>query len=147
MQPWFENIGKRQVRSPKVYVQDVGLLHALPDLETHHDLMGHPKAGASWEGFVIDQVLSLLRSQDAYFWRTHQGAELDLLVPHRGKRYGFEMKLSDAPTSTKSMAIALQDLKLDRLFVVYPGRESYRLGDRLEVPSIGALPERLAKIR
>lgn len=147
LQPWFENIGKRQVRSPKVYVQDSGLLHALLDLETHEDLMGHPKAGASWEGFVIDQVLSLLRASDAYFWRTHQGAELDLLLSRRGKRYGFEMKLSDAPTPTKSMTIALQDLKLERLFVVYPGAESYPLGEHVEVVSIGSLPERLARIR
>jgi predicted AAA+ superfamily ATPase len=147
LQPWFENMGKRQVRSPKVYVQDVGLLHALLDLETHADLMGHPKAGASWEGFVVDQVLSLVRARDVYFWRTHQGAELDLLVVHHGKRYGFEAKLSDAPTSTKSMAIALEDLKLERLFVVYPGRVPYPLGERQEVVPIEALPERLAKLR
>ena len=136
----------RQVRSPKVYIRDVGLLHSLLDVETHRQLMGHPKSGASWEGFVIEQVLSLLRTREAYFWRTQQGAELDLLVTHRGKPIGFEMKLSDAPTITKSMRIALQDSKLARLFVVYPGPQSYPLGDKIQVLSILDLAEHLAAL-
>jgi uncharacterized protein len=136
LQPWFENLGKRQIRSPKVYVWDAGLLHALLDLEGYTQLMGHPKAGASWEGFAIEQVVTLLRAREAYFWGTHQGAELDLLVMHKGKRYGFEMKLADAPVATKSMHIALADLKLDRLLVVYPGKSSYRLDDKIQVVSI-----------
>jgi len=146
LQPWFENTGKRQVKAPKVYVQDAGLLHALLDLQTHEQLMGHPKAGASWEGFVLNQVLSILGERDAYFWRTHEGAELDLLVMRGGKRYGFEIKLSDAPTLTKSMHIALADLGLTRLFVVYPGAESYSLHDRIDVVSISDLTECVEKL-
>lgn len=147
LQPWFENLGKRQLRSPKVYVQDAGLLHALLDIESHERLMGHPKAGASWEGFVIEQALTQLRAREAYFWGTHQGAELDLMVTRGGKRYGFEVKLSDAPTATKSMHIALKDLGLARLFVVYPGGESYRLDRRIEVVSILDLSAKLSTLR
>jgi uncharacterized protein len=146
LQPWFENTGKRQVKSPKVYVQDSGLLHALLQIETEDQLMGHPKAGASWEGFVISQVLSLLDAPTGYFWRTHQGAELDLLVMRGGKRYGFEIKLSDAPTATKSMRIALEDVRLTHLFVVYPGSISYALDERIEVVSIADLGARLKKL-
>lgn len=147
LQPWFENMGKRQLRSPKVYVRDTGLLHALLDLETHHQLTGHPKAGASWEGFVIEQVLTLLGVREAYFWGTHQGAELDLFVMRGGKRYGFEMKMSDAPTVSKSMRIAIDDLKLNRLFVLYPGRQSYSLDRDIEVLSILDMPSRLADLK
>jgi len=147
LQPWFENLGKRQIRSPKIYIQDAGLLHALLDLENYDQLMGHPKAGASWEGFAIDQVLTILRARDAYFWGTHQGAELDLMITRGGKRYGFEMKMSDAPTATKSMRIALADLRLERLFVIYPGRDSYPLDQRTEVVSILDLPSRLAALK
>lgn len=144
--PWFENMGKRQVRSPKVYVRDPGLLHALLDLETHDRLMGHQKSGASWEGFAIEQVLALLGARDAYFWGTHQGAELDLLVMRGGRRYGFEMKLADAPTLTKSMRIATHDLGLSRLFVVCPGTQSYPLDETAEVVAIRDLPTRLARL-
>lgn len=143
LQPWFENLGKRQIRSPKIYVRDAGLLHALLELPTAHHLMGHPKAGASWEGFVIEQVLALLRARESYFWGTYQGAELDLLVMHQGKRYGFEMKLSDAPAVTRSMKIALADLRLARLFVVHPGRRSYPLDERIDAVAIEDLPARL----
>jgi len=138
--PWFENLGKRQIRSPKVYVRDSGLLHGLLGLATEGELGGHPKVGASWEGFVIEQILALLRTRDAYFWGTHQGAELDLLVMWKGKRYGFEIKLSDAPEATKSMRIALGDLKLERLFVVFPGRTAYSLGAGIEAVPIAKLP-------
>jgi predicted AAA+ superfamily ATPase len=146
LQPWFENLGKRQVRSPKIYIRDTGLLHALLELETHDALRGHTKAGASWESFAIEQVLSVLRAPEAYFWSTHQGAELDLMLVRGGKRYGFEMKLGDAPTVTKSMRIALDDLGLTRLMVVYPGRESYPLDQRIEVVSILDLPSRLHRL-
>ncbi len=142
--PWLENMGKRQVRHPKVYVQDPGLLLALLGIETVDALMGHPKAGASWEGFVIEQVLSLLQTRDAYFWGTHQGAELDLLVMRGGKRFGFEMKMTDAPSMTKSMHVAMQDLGLERLFVVHPGKTSWPMGERTESVSILDLPKRLA---
>jgi predicted AAA+ superfamily ATPase len=147
LEPWFENLGKRQLRSPKVYIRDNGLLHALLDLGTHDELMGHPKAGASWESFAIEQVLAVLRPPEAYFWGTHQGAELDLMVMRGGKRYGFEMKLGDAPTTTKSMRIAINDLHLTRLTVVYPGRESYPLDERIEVVSILDLPSRLGRLK
>ncbi|MGQ0505033.1 MAG: ATP-binding protein [Myxococcaceae bacterium] len=146
LQPWFENMGKRQVRSPKIYIQDSGLLHALLDLTKVHDLLGHPKVGASWEGFVIQQILSLLRTRNAYFWSTHQGAELDLMVPWRGKRFGFEMKLTDAPAVSKSMRVAVHDLALERLFVVFPGPRSFALEDRVEALAIGDLRNRLAKL-
>jgi predicted AAA+ superfamily ATPase len=141
--PWYENIGKRQVRSPKIYVRDIGLLHALLDIQSYDQLLGHPKVGASWEGFAIEQVLSLVRPADAFFWSTHQGAELDLMVMRGGKRYGFEMKISDAPTITKSMTIAMQDLGLARLYVVYPGAKSYPLDAKTEVVAIRDLPARV----
>ncbi len=144
--PWFENLGKRQIKSPKVYVRDTGLLHALLGIEKHDQVMGHPKAGASWEGFVIEQVITLLGSRDAYFWGTHQGAELDLLIMHGGKRVGFEVKMSDAPTMTKSMTIAIEDLGLERLLVIYPGTQSWPMGDHAEVVSILDLPRRLARL-
>jgi hypothetical protein len=136
-------MGKRQIRSPKIYVRDSGLLHALLDLQTREQLMGHPKAGASWEGFAAEQVLAMLPAQDAYFWGTHQGAELDLLLMHGGKRFGFEMKLSDAPSVTKSMRIACADLRLARLFVVHAGRESFDLDSQIEALSLVDLPTRL----
>lgn len=134
--PWFENIAKRQVKSPKIYVRDSGLLHALLSLRTRKHLMEHPKYGASWEGFAIEQVLSLARASDACFWATHAGAELDLLVVRDGERVGFEMKCSDAPAATKSMRIAIDELGLRRLFIVYPGPRSYRLAPRIEVVAI-----------
>lgn len=138
--PWFENIAKRQVKSPKIYVRDSGLLHALLSLRTRKHLMEHPKYGASWEGFAVEQVLSLARPPEAYFWATHAGAELDLLVLRDGERLGFEMKCADAPTVTKSMTIAIEELGLRRLFVLYPGTKSYRLTSKVEVVSIVHLP-------
>lgn len=141
--PWFENIGKRQVKAPKVYVRDSGLAHALLALDSFEALEGHPKLGASWEGFAIEQVLRFTGEHDAYFWGTHAGAELDLMVMLHGRRYGFEFKYSDAPTLTKSMHIAMQDLKLERLFVVYPGTTAYTLGDKVEVLPIKQLPTQI----
>ena len=141
--PWFENLGKRQVKAPKVYLRDSGMLHALLGLSTFASLESHPKLGASWEGFVIEQVLRRTGERDAYFWATPSGAELDLLVFVRGRRIGFEVKYSDAPRMTKSMAIAQHDLKLDRLLIVYPGEKSYVLRPGVEVVSIRDLDERL----
>lgn len=146
VQPWHENISKRQVKSPKVYVRDCGLLHALLGVRDGHELRGHPKCGASWEGFVIEQILSILRLPDAFFWRTQQGAELDLLVFTRGKRIGFEMKLADAPAFTRSMGIAIEDLGLDRLFVVHHGEKSWKLQAPVEVLSIRDLPALLDEL-
>ena len=124
---WFENLKKRQVKAPKVYLRDSGLLHALlqlPDLDT---VRGHPKLGASWEGFALEVILRIFTTRDAYSWATHSGAELDLLILTAGKRYGFEIKHSDAPKLTRSMRVALQDLGLDHLWIVYPGDVSYEL--------------------
>jgi hypothetical protein len=139
LQPWFENLGKRVVKSPKVYVRDSGLLHALLGIPDLAALQGHPKLGASWEGFVIEQILSWAGERNAYFWATHSRAELDLLVLAKGKRWGFEIKYQDAPTITKSMRIALQDLKLERLWVVYPGKTGYPMDDKIECVSLAEL--------
>jgi Domain of unknown function (DUF4143) len=138
--PWFENLKKRQLKAPKIYVRDSGLLHSLQDLESMLELAGHPKLGASWEGFVIEQVLACLDARSPTFWATHGGAELDLLVTVRGKRYGFECKYADAPGTTKSMRVALQDLGLTSLYVVYPGSERYQLDDRIEVLPAADIP-------
>jgi predicted AAA+ superfamily ATPase len=138
LQPWYENLGKRLIRSPKVYVRDSGLLHALLGLPSLAEVLGHPKVGASWEGFAIEEVLRRVEG-DPWFWATHQGAELDLLLLRRGDRLGFEFKRTDAPRLTKSMRIAQQNLRLDRLFVVYPGSQRYALGDDIEALPIGDL--------
>ena len=133
LQPWFENLGKRQVKAPKVYVRDSGLLHALFNLETLDAVLAHPKAGASWEGFLLEEVLKAAQPEQAYFWATHQGAELDLLMLKGSRRVGVEFKRADAPVLTPSMRIAMADLKLDALFVLYPGAKRYTLADRIEV--------------
>jgi len=133
LQPWFENIGKRQVKSPKVYVRDSGLLHSLLGLRSTAQQLAHPKLGASWEGFLLEQVLQLAQPDEAYFWATHQGAELDLLMFKHGRRVGVEFKRADAPRLTPSMRIALDDLRLDRLIVIYPGNKSYSLAANVEV--------------
>ena len=140
--PWFENLKKRQVKAPKTYVRDTGLLHSLLGIPGEDQLLGHPKVGASFEGFVVEQLLGALETRNAYYWATHAGAELDLFVLHGGKRYGFECKFTDAPGTTRSMRVALKDLKLDHLWVVYPGDEGYVLDDRisaLPVTEVGAL--------
>ncbi|MCB9872342.1 MAG: DUF4143 domain-containing protein [Planctomycetes bacterium] len=134
--PWFENVAKRQVKSPKVYVRDSGLLHTLLGMETRAALESHPKLGASWEGFALEQVLQRVGSSNAYFWATHGGAELDLMVTLDGKRYGIELKYGDAPRSTRSMRVAIHDLGLERVVIVHPGRESYRIDQRIEALSI-----------
>jgi predicted AAA+ superfamily ATPase len=145
--PWFENLGKRQVKSPKIYLRDSGLLHALLGIARFPELEAHPKLGASWEGFVIEEVLRITGDRQAYFWATQAGAELDLLVFWRGRRIGVEVKYGDAPGLTKSMAIAMTDLRLDHLFVVYPGQSSYRLNDKAEAVPLAGLPARLSAIR
>ena len=139
--PWFENLKKRQVRSPKVYVRDTGLLHALLGIPSLAALTGHPKVGASFEGFAIEQVCTALSVRDPCFWATHAGAELDLLVTRNGKRYGFEIKFSEAPRTTRSMRVAISDLRLERLFVVYPGEEGFALDSRIEAFPVGEIPK------
>jgi predicted AAA+ superfamily ATPase len=135
--PWFENLGKRLVKSPKVYLRDSGVLHGLLGLGDPLELSRHPTYGASWEGFALEQTLIVHGGRDAYFYATQRGAELDLLLMRRGRRWGFEFKCTDAPTTTKSMHIALDDLKLEHLWVVYPGNLRYPMTD-----SITALPLR-----
>ena len=142
--PWFENISKRQYKAPKVYVRDSGLLHALLGLGTWSEITAHPKLGASWEGFALEQVLAGARGADAFFWGTHAGAELDLLLIHRGRRVGIEFKYSDAPTMTRSLHIALADLRLDRAFVVHPGSARYAVHAKVEVVPLGGIEDRLA---
>ena len=139
LQPWHANLGKRQVKAPKVYVRDTGLLHELLGIESPAALGRHPKSGASWEGFALDQVLRIARPDSAWFWATHAGAELDLLMLRGGRRIGVEFKRSDAPTLTASMRIALADLSLDALYVVYPGTRRYRLADAVEAVPLAAL--------
>lgn len=148
--PWFANVKKQQVKSPRVYIRDSGLLHSLlgiPDMEA---LRAHPHYGPSWEGFALEQVLGLRgAAQDAYFWSTKGGAELDLLVFSNGRATGFEFKCTDAPSMTKSMHIALRDLELEVLNVVYPGSREYDLHERVRaVPlrNCGKLRETLGSI-
>jgi len=136
LQPWFENISKRQVKSPKVYIRDSGILHTLLGIQSETVLMGHPKLGASWEGFALEQVLQLLQPLESYFWATHGGAELDLFMQTKGERVGFEFQFADAPKMTKSMRVAMEDLRLDKLWIVYPGRKSYPLHTNVEVLSV-----------
>lgn len=133
LQPWFENIGKRQVRSPKIFLRDSGLLHSLLNIPDLHTLLGHPKAGASWEGFAIEQVISSLHPDEVYYWASYSGAELDLMFFYNGKRYGIEFKLNEAPEVTRSMYIVLEDLGLEHLWIVYPGAHSYPVRDRITV--------------
>jgi uncharacterized protein len=137
--PWFENLGKRQVKAPKIYVRDSGLLHTLLGISNQRDLEHHPKVGASWEGYAVEEILKALRPDDAYFWATHNGAEIDLVLFRRGRRIGIECKRTDAPTLTASMRIALFDLKLDELNVVYPGEKRYSLAKKIEVVPLAEL--------
>lgn len=139
LQPWHENLAKRQVKAPKIYFRDTGLLHALLGIRTLPQLLAHPLSGASWEGFALEQVLRIAQPDQAYFWATHQGAELDLLLLKDDRRIGVEFKRSDAPKLTPSMRIAMDDLKLDALYVVYPGQHRYVLAPRVEAVPLTAL--------
>jgi predicted AAA+ superfamily ATPase len=141
LQPWHENIKKRQVKAPKIYLRDSGLLHNFLSLPDWSALSGHPKVGASWEGFVLEQVLHHLRLSQVFFWATHGGAELDLFIMHRGNRYGVEIKYNEAPKITKSMQIAIEDLKLDHLWVIYPGRHTYPAHEKITVCPIGNMTD------
>jgi predicted AAA+ superfamily ATPase len=144
--PWYENLGKRQVKAPKVYVRDSGLLHQLLGLPDIHQLLSHPKAGASWEGYAIEEALKAVEPDEAYFWATHQGAELDLLLFKDGRRFGVEVKRADAPKMTPSMKIALADLRLDQLVVLYPGDARYSLGPKVSVIPLASLARERAGI-
>ena len=139
--PWVPNLRKRQVKSPKVYLRDTGLLHTLLGLTSEQDVAGHPKVGASFEGFAIEQLLAVLATGNVYFWATHAGAELDLLFTRSGKNFGVGVKLADAPRTTKSMRVAIADLQLQHLWIVYPGNETYSLDDRITVLPVSRVPE------
>lgn len=141
LQPWHENLKKRQVKAPKIYLRDSGLLHQLLGIGTDRDLLAHPKCGASWEGYAIEETLKVVQPDEAYFWATHQGAELDLLLIKDGRRLGVEIKRMDAPVLTPSMRIALDDLKLEQLVVFYPGKTHYTLAERVKVAPLSVLGE------
>ena len=129
--PWFENVGKRVVKAPKVYVRDSGILHYLLGLESMDDLVRHPAYGPSWEGFALEQALIAFGARQAYFWGTHRGAELDLMLLRGGRRWGFEFKCADAPRTTRSMHTVSEDLGLQHLWVVYPGDLEYPLTEKI----------------
>jgi predicted AAA+ superfamily ATPase len=141
LQPWHANLHKRQVKSPKMYFRDSGLLHYLLGIRKELDLYTHPKIGASWEGYAIEETIKALAPDEAYFWRTYNGAELDLLLLKDGRRIGVECKRMDAPRLTLSMRTALSDLKLDDLIVLYPGDRIYTLVDRIQVIPITQLAD------
>ena len=139
LKPWHANLGKRQVRSPKVYIRDSGLLHRLLGIQDLQSLTTHAGAGTSWEGFVIEQVLATQPHDEAWFWAVHQGAEIDLVLAHDGKLYGVEIKRTDAPRLTKSLRTAMADLELHRTAIIYPGRRRYALGSYLDVVPLAEL--------
>ncbi len=142
--PWFENVRKRQIRSPKVYLRDSGLLHALLGISSFAALEAHPKLGASWEGFALEEILRVTGDREAYFWNTQGGAELDLLTFTHGQRLGFEFKYADAPTVTRSLQVAREDLRLNRAFIIHPGQKSYPLNEWVEALS---LPEARTRVQ
>lgn len=140
---WHANLKKRQVKAPKVFFRDSGLLHHFLGIRSEAELLSHPKCGASWEGYVIEETLSAVAPDEAYFWGTHQGAEIDLVMIKDGRMLGVECKRVDAPRLTPSMRIALEDLKLERLAVVYPGCVRYPLADRVEAVPLTAVADGL----
>jgi len=143
LQPWHENIRKRQVRSPKIYFRDTGLLHSLLDLRDFHAVTGHPQVGASWEGFAMEQIIRRTNPSQVYYWATYSGAELDMFIVVNGKRYGIEFKFNEAPDKTKSMAVAIESLKLDKLLIVYPGEKTWPVDETISVCPIARAEELL----
>ena len=141
LHPWHENISKRQVKAPKIYISDSGLLHSLLNLRVLGDLEGHPKVGASWEGFVLQQVIRKLdvNEEECFFWATHAGAELDLLVVRGRKRYGYEFKRTSSPRVTPSMRSALVDLNLSRMDVIHAGEDTYMIDKKIRAVSLQRL--------
>jgi len=139
LQPWHANTGKRQVKSPKLYFRDSGIFHRFQGIATWDALMTHPKLGASWEGFAIEEILRATDPDEAYFWAVHSGSELDLLFIRDGRKTGVEFKRSDAPKLSRSMSIAMADLGLDELYVVYPGQRSYALSEKARVIPISEI--------
>jgi predicted AAA+ superfamily ATPase len=139
LQPYYTNLKKRQVKSPKIYVRDSGLLHQLLGIDSMKSLYSHPKVGASWEGFVTEQVLLMEPHDEAFFWATHQGAEIDLILRRGDVLYGIECKRADTPRVTPSIRIALDDLKLKHVFVIYPGIQRFPLASQVEAVPLQAL--------
>jgi hypothetical protein len=139
--PWHENISKRQVKAPKVFIADSGIVHALLNLTTQADVESHPILGASWEGFVQNEVINRLgaRREECFFWATYSGAELDLLIVRGRKRLGFEIKRTSSPSITKSMSVAIEDLKLNQLYVIHAGKESFPMADRVRAVALARL--------
>ncbi len=133
LQPWYANIQKRQIKSPKIYFRDSGLLHSLLGIFSEWDLYTHPKTGASWEGYAIEEAIKAIHPDEVYYWGTHNGAELDLLLLKNGERIGIECKRMDAPRLTPSMKISVENLHLERLIVLYPGDKQYPLAARINV--------------
>jgi len=142
LQPWHANVGKRLVKRPKIYLRDSGLFHALMQIENRKQLSSHNKLGASWEGFALECVCQSLNKMGhlLYFWRTHAGAELDLFWQHGGRNWGIEFKYADAPRLTKSMSIAIDDLELAHVWVIYPGKSAYRLAEKISVCPLQCIP-------
>lgn len=148
--PWHENVGKRQVKAPKIFLRDSGLLHSLLDITDRRDLLAHPRAGASFEGLAIEQVLRAVSPTQAFFWATYGSAELDLFFVHDGRRHGVEVKFSEAPSPTRSMRTAIEDLALDHLWVIYPGQHRYPVDEKISVwpiRDVAALPGALGVSR
>ena len=146
---WYENIGKRQVKAPKVYVRDSGLLHALLGLQHRRAIESHPKVGASWEGFALETTIKLLdaRAEECFFWATHTGVELDLLIVRGEQRFGFEFKRNSSPTLTKSMSVALEVLGLRKLIVIHAGSRSFPLGDAIHAVALADIQEHVKPLR
>ncbi len=141
LQPWYTNLAKRQVKSPKVYIRDTGLLHVLLGIRTEQELLLHPRSGASWEGFVIEEIIKATSPEEVFFWGTHSGAELDLLMIKDGEKIGVECKRVDAPRLTPSMQTAMNDLQLSTLLVIYPGTKRYALAENIRTVPLSSLAE------
>jgi predicted AAA+ superfamily ATPase len=139
LQPWYANLKKRQVKSPKIYFRDTGLLHYLLGIRTEQELAIHPRSGASWEGYVIEETIKAVEPDQVYFWATHAGAELDLLLSKNDRLIGVECKRVDGPRLTPSMRTALEDLELDRIFVIYPGPHAYPLAEKIQALPLSEL--------
>lgn len=133
LQPWHSNISKRQVKAPKIYFRDSGLLHRLLGIRSLKDLMTHPQLGASWEGWVIEEIIRRWKPEEDYFWAVHSGAELDLLMIKDGKKIGVECKRADAPRVTRSMRIAMEDIGLDELLIAYPGTRAHEIEPKIRL--------------
>lgn len=144
LQPWHENLGKRLVKSPKIYLRESGLFHALQGIQDRGQLLTSPKVGASWEGFALEEILRVFRPDHAWFYAVHAGSELDIFFLHRARRIGVECKREDAPRITRSMRVTQQDLRLDRLLVVYPGARRYELADGIECVPLTRVHEAVA---